>query len=113
MNDLFPLKEYRGYEAKSTAVKAKMTNATALVIDTQFDGATAQAVATAYLAATRNPAQTYTFTVEETLSLNDMVTAVRRIALTYGSINGYVGKITSFRVDRATGQTTVTMRGVS
>lgn len=113
MNDLFPLKEFRGFEAKSTAVKAKLPNAQAVTINTQFDGQTAQAVATAYLAATRNPALTYTFIITEPLSLSDMVGAVRTIALTYGSINGYVAKVTGFRVDRATGQTTVTVRGVA
>jgi len=113
MNDLFALQEYRGAVARDNALKSKFSGAQVVVIDTQFDGTTAQAVANAYLAATKSPAQSYTFVVEESLSLAAMTAIVTRVALTYGTIAGYVGKITAFKVDRTTGQTTITIRGVA
>ncbi len=113
MDDLFCLSEYRGQTYEDSGVKARSPSATTLTLDTQFDEATSSALASAYLNATRNPAQSYTFTVVETLSLSDCVNAMNRIALTYGSISGYVAKITGFKVPHKTGNTTITVRGVA
>lgn len=111
MDDLFCLEEYRGQGVEDLAVKARSPNARSLILDTQFDATSAANIANAYLLATRNPAQTYSFVVSATLSLTDIVGAIKRLSVSYGSIYGYVAKIASFRTNWTTGLTTVTVRG--
>lgn len=111
--DLFCTEEFRGVEIQDLSVRSRFPAARKLTLDTQFDLATCEQIARAYLAATKNPAQSYTFTVAETLSLSDIVGAMKRVRVTHGSVQDYVAKITAIRTNWATGQTTVTVRGVA
>ncbi len=114
MNDLFPLSEFRGHTATDTAVLAKAPSSKSQTIDTQFDGPTADTLAAAILAATKNPGRSYTFTVDGVVSPSDMKTAIDLVNLTYGTtISNYLMKITALRVNWAKQQTTITARGVA
>ena len=72
MNDLFPSQEYRGYVSVDNSVKATFPSSKALVIDTQFDTATATALSAAILASTKNAALSYTITLDGIIDPDDM-----------------------------------------
>jgi hypothetical protein len=114
MNDLFPQKEYRGFTATDTNVRSIAPASKSQTIDTQFDAATANTLAAAILAATKNPGRSYTFTVDGIVSPSAMKSAMGLVNLTYGTtISNYVMKITALKVNLAKQQTTITARGVS
>lgn len=109
-SDLFPLREYRGHETADLSVKAKIPSAQAITIDTNFDGATADTLAAAALAATKNSVQSYTFTTTTRLKLSDIIAAAPIMMLNHGSIQNYPAKVTSFETRWSEG-TSVTVRG--
>lgn len=114
MNDLFPLSEYRGHTGADETVLAKAPASKTQTIDTQFDGPTADALAAAILAATKNPGRSYTFTVDGIVRPSTMKNAMGLVNLTFGStIANYVMKIAYLKVNRAKHQTTITARGVA
>lgn len=113
MNDLFPLNEYRGHEAKQSSVRSITPSAKAVVIDTQFDASTADTLASAILNATKNVGQAYTFAIDGIIDPDDMKGAMKLVTITFGSLVNYTAKITAIKVDWAKQQTVLTVRGVA
>lgn len=111
MADLFPLREFRGHEAADLSVKAIQPSAQAVIIDTNFDGPTADALAAAALAATKNRVSSYAFDTPTTLKLSDIVGAPPVVSITAGSIDNYATKLVTFRTDWTRGVSAVTVRG--
>lgn len=108
------MKEYRSHEAKDLSIRATYGAAQSISVDTQFDGPTADTLASDYLAATSNASNfVYTFTIDQVLSLADLATAIPRISLSYSTMQDFQGRIIGFKTLDESGQTQVTIRGMA
>lgn len=113
-DELFPMKEYRVHEAKDLSIKATYAPAQSVIVNTQFDAATADTLAADYLAATSNASNfVYTFLIDGVLSLADLTTAIPRLSLSYSTMQDFVGRLVSMKTMDETGQTQVTIRGMA
>lgn len=109
----FVKREHRFIKAEDSTVKARFPNARKITLQTQLGEADASALASAYLAETKDHAQAYTVEIDGIWTTSDLVGDVKRFQCYFDrmGLEGRTLKLVSVKCRYQSGTTVIVVRG--